>query len=194
MRLLAAALPACAALLAIPPRANAQSTQSLPVAHPEPITIRVLDGKDGTPLKHVHLVLLAGYDDNDLRRRLWQREAITDDDGEASVPDALKNFGFLQVSVAKRKLCIAHAQTANFSLERIRRDGLSTPNRCGTTVVDDEPGVLNVFAKANGKDKPAPPASDSDSDTDAASPAAVDAPAPKGSFRLPLSASFRSGF
>lgn len=171
-----------------------RADESLPVVHPEPITIHVFDGKGGKPMAHMHVVLVAGYDDTDLGHALWQTEAITDDDGTVNLPNALKNFGYLHVSVLKRKLCQVSGSPAGFSLDRIRNDGLSTPNRCGTTVVEDKPGVLNVFVKATGKDFPQPaPAEDPDDtstpDDPAASSAPASAPAAKESFRLPLTAS-----
>jgi hypothetical protein len=49
---------------------------------------------------------------------------------------------------------------ASFSVELIRRDGLSAPNRCGTATVEDEPGVFTVFVKEKVKAvHPAAPAS-----------------------------------
>jgi hypothetical protein len=146
---------AALALLVSPGR----SENSLPAVHPEPITIRILDGKDGAPLAHVHLLLVAGYDDRDLRLGMWSAEAITDAKGRASLPNALKNFSFVAVWVAKHKLCAAHGRSPGIILERIRSEGMSTANLCGTTVVEDTPGVLNVFAKAHAQDLPPPPAS-----------------------------------
>jgi len=135
-----------------------RSENSLPVTHPEPVTIRILDGKGGAPLAHVHLQLFAGYDDRDLRRGLWSVEAITDAQGRANLPSSLKDFAFVQVWVPKHKLCAARGRAPGFNLDRIRHEGLSTPNYCGTTTVDDSPGVLTVFAKARPQDL-SPPAS-----------------------------------
>ena len=130
---------------------------SVPASHPEPITIQILEGKGGAPLAHVHLLLVAGYDDRDLRLGLWREEAITDAKGRVSLPHALKDFSFVEVWVAKRKLCEAHGRSLAINLDRVRNEGMSTPNQCGTTVVEDAPGVLTVFVKARAPDLPPPP-------------------------------------
>jgi hypothetical protein len=130
----------------------------LPATHPEPITIRILDGKGGAPLAHVHLQVVAGYDDRDLRLGLWSEEIVTDGQGRVSLPGSLKNFSLVAVWVAKHKLCAAHGRRTYMNLDNIRSEGLSTPNRCGTIMVAETPGVLNVFAKAHHKDLPPPPA------------------------------------
>ena len=140
------------------PASAGRTQNSLPATHPEPTTIRILDGKGGGPLAHVHLQVVAGYDDRDLRLGFWSEEVVTDAQGRASLPGSLKNFSFVAVWVAKHRLCAAHGRSTYVNLDNIRSEGLSTPNRCGTTVIADTPGVLNVFAKAHHKDLPPPPA------------------------------------
>ncbi len=130
---------------------------SFPVSHPEPITIQILEGKGGAPLAHVHVLFVAGYDDRDLRLGLWSEEAITDAKGQVSLPHALKDFSFVEVVVAKHKLCAAHGRPLAMNLDRVRYEGMSTPNHCGTMVVEDTPGVLTVFTKARAPDLPPPP-------------------------------------
>lgn len=130
---------------------------SWPAMHPQPIAIQILDGKRGAPLERVHLQIVAGYDDNDLRFGRWGAEAITDEQGRAMLPDSLKDFGFLAVWVVKHKLCAAHGLSPRLSLGSIRNEGLSTPDECGTLVPVNQPGMLIVFAKAHAKDlRPAP--------------------------------------
>jgi hypothetical protein len=135
-----------------------RAQNSLPGKHLEPITIRVLDGKGGAPLPHLHLQVVAGYDDRDLRIGLWSEEVISDGQGRANLPGSLKSFSLVAVGVAKHKLCAAHGRPVAVMLDSIRNEGLSTPNGCGTTVVAETPGVLNVFAKARQEDLPPPPA------------------------------------
>jgi hypothetical protein len=60
----------------------------------------------------------------------------------------LRNLPFLRVQVLKRHGCEPASGRAALSVERIRRDGLSGVNRCGTTVVGEVPGVFAVFVKA----------------------------------------------
>jgi hypothetical protein len=120
--------------------------ETFPVVHNEPITIHIVDGKDGQPLAHVHLSLVAGYDQHDLHLEMWRQEALTDDHGSARLPDELANLPFLQVTVAKSPLC-ANSHSATFSIDRIRNNGLSAPNSCGIATAEAAPGVFTVFVK-----------------------------------------------
>ncbi len=130
------------------------AVESFPVVHNEPVTVRILGGKDGRPLGRLHLILIAGYDQRDLSEQLYHAEVLTDADGRARLPKQFANLPWLQVWVGKKPLCQAHPRKAGFSVELIRRDGLSAPNRCGKATVEDAPGVFTVFVK----DKGAPPA------------------------------------
>jgi hypothetical protein len=122
--------------------------------HSEPITVRILNGKNGQPLAHLHLILIGGYDQRDLHGQLFREEALTDAQGQARLSGQLANLPWLQVWVNKKPLCQADPTRASFSVERIRRDGLSSPNRCGVVAVEDAPGLFTVFVQ--GKEKKAP--------------------------------------
>jgi hypothetical protein len=121
--------------------------EDFPVVHNETITIRILDGVDGHPIPHAHLSLLAGYNQRDLHLEMWHQEALTDDRGRAKLSNALASLPLLQISVDKSPVCEAHAGSATFSVDLIRRDGVSTPNRCGNAISEDAPGVFTVFVK-----------------------------------------------
>jgi hypothetical protein len=141
----------CVVTLALP-GSMGKSEQSLPAIHPEPITIRILNGKDGAPLAHVHLLFVAGYDDRDLRLGFWSGEAMTDAKGRASLPGALRDFSLVAVRVAKRRLCATHGRSLDINLDNVRYGGLSTANRCGNLMFADQPGILTVFAEAHAED------------------------------------------
>ncbi len=146
-----------------------------PVVHNEPIVVRVLDGKSGTPQAHVHVVLVAGYDRRDLALGLWREEAVTDKAGEGRLSNALRNLPLLRVEVLKRSSCAPDAGDAVISVERIRRDGLSAANRCGTVVAVDAAGVFAVFVE--GKKPAAKTADPPEKPAAAQSPRAVQSPA-----------------
>jgi hypothetical protein len=131
--------------------------ETFPVVHNEPITVRILGGKDGQPLAHLHLVLLAGYDRSDLHDQLYRAELLTDTHGQVRLPKQLANLPWLQVWVTKKPLCQAKPRGESFSVELIRRDGVSAPNHCGTATVEDMPGVFIVFVKGKGKNAIAKP-------------------------------------
>jgi hypothetical protein len=133
--------------------------EDFPVVHNEAITIRILDGANGHPVPRAHLSLLAGYNQRDLHLEMWRQEAFTDDRGRARLSDALANLPFLQIGVANKHACEAHEGSAIFSVDLIRRDGLSTPNRCGAAISDDAPGIFTLFVKTKaGATKHAAPA------------------------------------
>lgn len=129
--------------------------ESFPEVHNEPITIRILGGRDGQPLGSLHLTLIAGYDRSEMREQLFREDAVTDAHGQARLSNQLANLPLLQVWVNKKTLCQENPRIASFSVELMRRDGLSTPNRCGKVTVEDKPGVFTVFVKGRGA-APAP--------------------------------------
>jgi len=147
IRSLALSFGAAAILLAA---AASGAGESFPAVHNEPIIIRVLSGKTGQPLAHARLLLVAGYDRRDLQLRMWREEALTGLDGRARLPEALANLPLLQIRLAGRHLCQADSRAAAYSVERIRRDGLSTADSCGYATVEDAPGIFIVYAKGRG--------------------------------------------
>jgi hypothetical protein len=124
--------------------------QAIPVDHPEPITIRVMNGKNGLPLVHLHLKVIAGYDDRDIRHRLWEEEVSTGNSGEVRLPQGLVDFAFLQILLRKAKACQKDSRQL-YNLERIRNDEFSAPNDCGIVHALDASGVLTIFAKGGGE-------------------------------------------
>jgi hypothetical protein len=158
-----------------------------PVVHNEPITVRIVGGMDGQPLAHMHLVMLGGYDQGDLHDQLYRMELLTDAHGQARLPRQLANLPWLQVWVAGKPLCQANPRKTSFSVELIRRDGVSAPNRCGTATVEDVPGVFTVFVKGKG----AAPQADLPAHASAPAPDPVSAPlAQNGPKRLRCLADF----
>lgn len=121
-----------------------------PVDHKEPITIRIVGGKDGRPLGRLHLVLISGYDRSDMREQLFREEVLTDAHGQARLSNQMANLPWLQVWVGKKSLCQDDAPRGSFSVALIRREGLSAPNSCGKATVEDEPGIFTVFVKGKG--------------------------------------------
>ena len=144
IRPLALSLTAGIALLAAP---FCDAHEIFPVVHNEPISIRVLSGKKGEPLPHLHLLLIGGYDRNDLHDQLFREEALTDAQGVARLSNQLANLPWLQVWVNKKPLCQSNPRKSSFSIELIRRDGLSAPNLCGFATAENAPGLFNVFVK-----------------------------------------------
>jgi hypothetical protein len=143
-------LAAVLALLAAPAKAD---NETFPVTHNEPITVRILNGKSGQPLAHIHLILIGGYDQGEIADHLWQEEMLTDEQGRVRLSAQLANLPRIQVELLNGKLCQVKPESVSFSVERIRRDGLSAPNRCGIATVQDAPGIFTVFVKNKVKGK-----------------------------------------
>jgi hypothetical protein len=122
--------------------------EDFPVVHNDIITIRILDGSNGQPIAHAHLSLYAGYNRRDLHLAMWHDDVSTDDHGQARLPNELANLPFLQIGVAKEHICQAGSGSAIFSVDRIRRDGMSAANGCGKATFGDAPGAFTVFVKS----------------------------------------------
>lgn len=125
--------------------------ESFPVEHREPITVRVLNGRNGKPLAHLRVALAAGYNEKDLELRLWRDEVVTGAAGAVQVPHGLAEFPFLRVRPLKAKLCQGTARGETYTVERVRSEGLSAPNRCGIVTVAGAPGILVVFVRGGGE-------------------------------------------
>jgi hypothetical protein len=136
---------------ALPLAAQLASVEAIPVDHKEPITIRVLDGRDGRPIPNLRLALRAGYTENDIARRFWREEAMTNADGEARLPSTLANFPFLDAILARARLCQSSADGAVYKIGLIRSEGWLAPNHCGVVAIENQPGVLTLFATQRGK-------------------------------------------
>lgn len=173
------AFPLVAGLaLALSAAAWAASGEDFPVNHRDVITVRVLNGRNGKPLGPLHLTLIGGYDEQDLRDQFYREEVITDAHGQVQLSRQLENLPWLQVWVQKKKLCQAKPRAVSFSVDLIRRDGLSTPNHCGLATVEDAPGVFTVYVKGKRPHPPAVVVTYTQNSAPAPAPAAVPAPPP----------------
>lgn len=133
---------------------HALAQTSIPVDYKEPITIHIVDGEGGHPIAHLHLALIAGYDRHDLEKHLWVEDAMTDEHGDIHLPAVLMNLPWLRVLMPKQNICKADPRLETFSVERMRNDGLSSPNRCGTVTVVEQPGVFTLFAQERSNTHP----------------------------------------
>jgi hypothetical protein len=148
--LLLAFCPAFYFATVLPGAAQLVSIESFPVDHEEPITIRVLNGKDGQPIANLRLVLLAGYSESDIAHRFWHEEAVTDAFGETRLPRPLVNFPFLQAVTVRASLCQTTPRGEFYKIGRIRSEGWSAPDHCGFVHAGHEPGVLTLFVRQGG--------------------------------------------
>ena len=178
-RSLALALPT---LLLLAAGLAARADETFPENHREPITVRILNGKDGQPLGRQHVTLIGGYDQHDMRDQLFREEIQSNPKGEIKLSRQLANLPWLEVWVEKKPLCQKSPRKVSFSVELIRSDGLSAPNHCGRASFEDTPGVFNVYVKGNPEKAPHHlsqaqiPAHGSDESAPAVAPKTVPAP------------------
>jgi len=92
--------------------------------------------------------LVGGYDKEDFKRQSWHEAALTDSQGYVHLSNEMANLPFLQVWVLKYPTCQQKPKAAMYSTDEIRRDGLSTPNRCGISTVANAHGVFIVFVNS----------------------------------------------
>jgi len=145
----------CAAGIGALAASASSQSEIFPNIHNQTIVIHILDGADGKPLAHARLRLVGGYSARDLHLQMWHEETFTDGQGRARMSSAMENLPILQIEVRKSQLC-ADSHSTTVSVEQIRRDGLSLPNRCGTVMAEDTPGIFTVFVKTKiAKSKPA---------------------------------------
>ena len=126
----------------------AAADETFPVDHHDQITIHILDGRNGKPIPRVQLTLVGGYDKEDFKRQSWHEQTLTDTQGWAHLSNELANLPFLQVFVLKYPTCQSKPRAALYSVDEIRRDGLSTPNLCGVSVVSNTHGIFTVFVNS----------------------------------------------
>ena len=70
---------------------------------------------------------------------------------KGSALNRISNLPLLQVWISSAALCQGKPRNEAFSVDRVRRDGLSTPNHCGFVTSVDEPGTFTVFVKPSKK-------------------------------------------
>jgi hypothetical protein len=140
-----------AAALALSAASPCRAGENFPVVHNDPITVRIVSGKNGQPLGNLHLVLVGGYDQSDLHEQLYREEVLTDPLGKVRLSNQLANLPWLQVWVSRWSLCQSNPRKTSFSVELMRRDGLSAPNLCGPVSAQDAPGLFTVFVKNRAK-------------------------------------------
>ncbi len=139
------------AALALSTAALCPAVETFPVVHNDPIIVRILSGKNGLPLINLHLVLIGGYDRDDLHQQFYREDALTDNFGKVRISNQMANLPWLQVWVRSMPLCQSKPRKTSFSVELIRRDGVNAPNLCGPVSAQNTPGLFNVFVKNKAK-------------------------------------------
>jgi hypothetical protein len=147
MRLLAIACMTAFTLVAFSREVTGQdavSTES-PIVR---VTIVVLDGRNGKPMKNQQLLMDTGPFLENAFVRNPHLETRTDRNGIAIINLDTSRAGWILVAPDFRALCNAGPTTYRSSLDLIVSRGLSMPNDCGkASGREPRPGELIVYAR-----------------------------------------------
>jgi hypothetical protein len=127
--------------------AQALEAQNEADAQPQKVTIHVLDGRNGKPLKSQSLLVFTGISNDAVRGHAHHSETNTDRSGIGTYLVNTSETRFLQVFVNELVLCYPNPNQSSFSVSEIMSKGLVTANTCGSSVKGPTPGHLIVFAR-----------------------------------------------
>ena len=111
------------------------------------LNILVLNGTTGKPIPDVRLLVFAGSTPEETRLHTHSFDLKTDREGAALVPSGQMWPSTLQVLADHMTTCEPHPKSETLSILLAMRNGLVTPNSCGTSNVQAKPRQLIVFAR-----------------------------------------------
>lgn len=112
------------------------------------ITIQVINGKNGKPIRDARLLIFGGETPDEVKKHAQGNvELVTNENGMASMEVSSTKFKWFQVFVDRMKLC-QHAPNL-FSVNDITAAGLQTPNTCSSLTRKAAPGHFIVFARSS---------------------------------------------
>jgi len=114
---------------------------------PKTLTILLVNGKTGKPMKNERLLAFFGSSAHDVRMEKGFLDPHTNADGEATLRLDEPNLAHLQVWADFRTLCQDDPNDRSFSVADIMKNGMQSPNNCGKIVIANSPGRLIVYAR-----------------------------------------------
>ena len=111
------------------------------------ITVQVLDGRNGKPLKDQHVLVFTGMSSSAVKSHAQHTGVTTDKDGVATLMVYPSETQWLQVFTDGRIPCFADPNQASFSVSEIMSKGLVTPNDCSNQVQQGSPGHFVIYAR-----------------------------------------------
>jgi len=109
------------------------------------ITVRVLDGRNGNPMTHQHILIFSGLSTETVKQH--GTDITTDKDGVGTLTINPIENKLLQVFVDGHALCYPNPNQSSFKVDEIIANGLATPNNCSNLVRETSPGHFIVFAR-----------------------------------------------
>src|ERR1700761_3853918 len=110
------------------------NAQSRAMEEPLKITVQVLDGRNGKPMKDQHLLVFTGPSSDAAKSHAEHTGLITDKSGSGILMIYPSETSWLQVFADGRALCFPNPNQSSFSVSEIMSKGIATPNSCGATV------------------------------------------------------------
>jgi hypothetical protein len=111
------------------------------------IVVHVINGKNGTPLAHAHVLIFGGSSAEDIRHNGKPYSLQTDANGLA-VLTLSPTVSQLKVFVDWHTVCRKESPNlVSYSVAGIKAQGINTPNNCGSASRSSAPGHFFVFVR-----------------------------------------------
>ena len=114
------------------------------------ITVQVLDGRNGKPLKNQHVLVFTGPSSDAVKTHAQHTGLVTNEAGIGTLMVNPSETRWLQVFADGSVTCHPNPNQGSFSVSEIMSKGLVTPNSCSSLVRAAPPGHLIVFARPAG--------------------------------------------
>jgi hypothetical protein len=111
------------------------------------ITVQTIDGRNGKPLAHQHLLIFTGMSSDDVKTHAAHVELTTGKEGMGTLSLDSSKAHWLQPWADDRTLCQQVPNQNSFSVDEIMSKGLATPNTCSSFVKESAPGRFIIFAR-----------------------------------------------
>ena len=111
------------------------------------ILVQALDGRNGKPLAHQHLLVFTGLSSDAVKSHAEHSGLTTDKKGIGTLTIYSAETQWMQVWADGRILCQQDPNQNTFSIATIMSKGLATPNTCSGVVQEPTPGRLIVYAR-----------------------------------------------
>lgn len=111
------------------------------------IMVEVVDGRNGKPLPHQHLLIFTGESGEAVKSHTDHTDILTDDHGIGTFTVEPDEEQAIQVWADGLVLCQADPDRGSFSTGDILSKGLAAPNNCGTLQREPGAGHFIVFVR-----------------------------------------------
>lgn len=121
--------------------------QALNVGDASSVTVRIVDGRNGKPVKHQRVIVFMGYSPIEAMAHGSHVNIVTDADGASLLAFRSPKNVWLQFFVDGMMLCYSDPNKAAVSADSIMSDGVVMENDCGAHVLARIPGRVVIFAR-----------------------------------------------